>query len=168
MEYSIVGYGSLISHKSLKQTLKDKRFVPVIVKGYERIFNLSSDNGKDVLNLKISPKAKFNCVLFKVDEKELKEIKLREDEYNLEKTKVYDFKTGKFLGEALIVIDYIVDIDKKGHFPDKGYFILCREAAYHINKEFGQMWDETTFTADGKKVSSWIKNHKGYDTIPKG
>lgn len=167
MIYSMVGYGSLMSHDSLKETIKDKHFLPVIVNGYKRIFNLSMGNGRDVLNLEKSAKSKFNGVLFKVNERDLREIKIREDEYNLEKTQVYDFRTGKPLGESLVVIDYLIDIDLKKHLPDKSYFILCRESAYHISKDFGEMWDETTFTSTGEKVSSWIKKNKAYDSFSK-
>ncbi|MEK6908744.1 MAG: hypothetical protein AABX23_01690 [Nanoarchaeota archaeon] len=48
-----IGYGSLLSHSSLKETIKDKKFTPIIVKGYKRIFNLKiRNNGKtDILNL---------------------------------------------------------------------------------------------------------------------
>lgn len=54
MKYNIIGYGSLISHKSLSKTIPDKHFTPVIVKGYERIFDLAVKKGScpDVLNLK--------------------------------------------------------------------------------------------------------------------
>src|SRR3989344_2159066 len=105
MEYNLIGYGSLISHNSLKESCKDKEFIPVTIKNY------------------------------------------------------------KLLTKALISIDHIICIDKSNHPPNKSYFMLCREAAYHISKEFGKVWDETTFNSSGKKVSDWIKQHPKYDTI---
>ena len=162
--YHFVGYGSLISHDSLKDTIKDKKFTPVIVKGYKRIFNLSI-NGKDILNLKKSPKSKFNGIIFSVNEKEFKKIKLREEEYNLEETEVYDFKTNKKIGKAFICIDYFLEIDHRKRLPNKSYFILCREAAYHLSKDFGKFWDNTTLISDNEKVSNWIKKHKEYNIL---
>ena len=145
MKYEIVGYGSLISHNSLKESCKDKEFHPVIIQGYKRIFNVTENNNFDVLNIKESKKDKLNAVLFQVNEKELKKLKEREDWYNFEETNVYDFKTNKILTKALISIDHIICIDKSKHPPNKSYFILCREAAYQISNEFGKFWDETTF-----------------------
>ena len=163
MHHNFIGYGSLMSHNSLKKTIKDKKFTPVIVKGYKRVFDLK-ENSSDVLNLEKSPKSYFNGIMFSINDKELIKLKEREDDYNLEETKVYDFKTEKSLGIALIVIDYLVNIDKK-LLPDKSYFILCREAAYHISEEFGKLWDETTYTSKEEKVSDWIKTNRSYNTI---
>jgi len=166
MKYNFVGYGSLLSHNSLSKTIKDKKFIPVVVKGYKRIFDLIEDNKKqDCLNVIKSKKDFFNAIMFSINEKELTKIKEREDVYNLEDVEVYDFKSRIKLGKALISSDSIVGIDHKGLLPDRRYFILCREAAYHISKEFGKMWDKTTFTSKGIKISKWIKKHKGYDTI---
>jgi cation transport regulator ChaC len=167
MKYNIVGYGSLISHKSLNQTIPPKHFTPVIVKGYKRIFNLLDDRVPyhDILNLTKSKSSQFNGVMFQVDLKELRRIKKREYEYNLEQTWAYDFLTGKKLCKCLIVIDQVLAIDNKGRTPNRSYLRLCREAAYHISKEFGEYWDSTTFTASGKKIKDWIKTHKEYNTI---
>src|SRR3989344_5552346 len=165
MEYNLVGYGSLISHNSLKESCKDKEFIQVTIKGYKRVFNITENNHSDILNIKESKKDKLNAVLFKVNEKELKKLKEREDWYNFEETTAYDFKTNKLLTKALISIDHIICIDKSNHPPNKSYFMLCREAAYHISKEFGKVWDETTFNSSGKKVSDWIKQHPKYNTI---
>jgi hypothetical protein len=169
MKYNFVGYGSLLSHESLKQSIEDKNFRLVKVKGYKRIFNLSTkkDENADVLNIKKSKTHHFNGVLFSINDKELKEIKEREDDYNLEKVDVYDFKTNKKLGKAFFVIDYIVSIDKKKKFPSKSYFIMCRQAAYNISREFGEYWDKTTYISDNESVYQWIKKHPDYDTITK-
>ncbi|MBU0907882.1 MAG: gamma-glutamylcyclotransferase [Nanoarchaeota archaeon] len=167
MKYQIVGYGSLLSHKSLQETLQNKHFHPVIVKGYKRIFNVMDCSSKnpDVLNLKKSKNHFFNGVLFEVNDKELAELKKREDCYNLEETKCYDFKTKKPLGKCLLCIDHHLAIDHHHKNPNKGYFILCREAAYHISKKFGLLWDKTTFTSKNEKISDWIKEHKEYNTL---
>ncbi len=165
MEYKVVGYGSLISHNSLKEDIGDKRFKPVIVKGFKRIFDIYEGKRGDVLNLEEDKKGKFNGVMFKVDENELRKLRKREDVYGFEKKNVYDFKTRKKIGKALLFIDFFIDIDKKKKLPDKRYFILCREAVYHISKEFGRMWDKTTFVADGERVDKWIKKHGDFDSL---
>lgn len=103
--------------------------------------------------------------MFQVNEKELKELKLRGIHYNLEETWAYDFFTDKKLCKCFVVIDYFFDLDKQCKKPNKKYFKLCREAAYHISREFGKYWDNTTFASDGKKISRWIKENPEYDTI---
>jgi hypothetical protein len=170
MQYNIVGYGSLISHKSLKETIYDRPFTPVIVKGYKRIFDLATGHGKnrDLLNVIKSPAHNFNGVLFSVNDAELVKLKEREDDYNLAKTVAYDFVTGKELGNCFITVDVLVGIDHSGVFaPEKGYFILCREAAYHISEEFGRYWDDTTYNAKGEKIADWLKLHPEYAKLSK-
>jgi len=167
-KHKLIGYGSLISHKSFHPSSKhSKTITPVIIKGYKRIFNISEKKGKsaDILNLVKSKNSKFNGVLFEIDDFELEKLRKREDWYNLEKIDYYDFETKKKLGKAIACIDYFLFIDKKKKLPEKNYFILCREAAYNLSEEFGRMWDETTFTSGNKKISVWIKKHKGYDTL---
>lgn len=151
MKYKFIGYGSLLSHKSLKETIKDKKFLPVIVKGYKRIFNLRDNSKYDVLNLKKDKRYYFNGVVFEINEKELQKLKKREDDYNLEEVKYYDFYTKKKLGKALVVIDYLVGIDKDGK-PKEEYLEMCRSAAYKIGDDFGKVWDKTTYTSNGKKI----------------
>ncbi|GEM_PF-1882057 len=163
-KYPIVGYGSLLSHSSLKKTIRDKKFQKIIIKGYKRIFNLI-DGKKDILNLEKSKKNYFNAILFYANKKELKKIKLREDEYNLEKVDVFDFITKEKICQAYISIDYIVDIDNKKKNPDKKYFILCRSAAYSLGNDFGKFWDKTTYTSQNKKITEWIKKNKKYNKL---
>ncbi len=166
MEYNFVGYGSLINHNSLSKTIKDKIFILIIVKGYKRIFDIvEEDKKEDCLNIVKSEKDDFNAVMFKINEEELIKLKEREDVYNLEEVEVYDFKTLRKLGTALISSDPYVGIDKRGLLPDERYFILCREAAYNISEEFGNYWDKTTFTSKGKKISDWIKKHPEFDSL---
>lgn len=158
-----------MSHRSLSGTARVRKFIPVIVKGYKRVFNLVSDKnaGGDILNLEQNMKYFFNGIMFEVDEDELRKIKEREDDYNFIETAAYDLKEKKKFSPCFISVDFIVGIDHKKQNPDKSYFVLCREAAYHINKEFGKLWDETTFLSNGKKVSDWIKKNIGYDTLKK-
>lgn len=166
MNYNFIGYGSLMSHRSLRETIPDRKFKLVLVKGYKRVFNLLGDeNKKDFLNIIKNRGSLFNGVMFKVNESELRKVKEREDDYNLDKTTAYDFLTRKKIGECFMVSDFLVGIDRKGLLPDKRYFVLCREAAYHINYNFGRFWDKTTFTSKGERISDWIKKNKEFDTL---
>ena len=166
MDYNFVGYGSLLDHESLNKTIKDKKLKPVIVKGYKRVFDLfDTKDKKDVLNIIKSKNSWFNGVSFKINEEELKKLSIREDEYNIEEINVYDYKTKKKIGKALISVDFFFDIDKKNRMPSKDYFTMCRKAAYSISKDFGKTWDETTFLADGTKVSRWLKKHGEYGNL---
>lgn len=167
MKYSFIGYGSLLDHTSLKSSIKNKKFTPIIIKGYKRIFNFQTRKNKnsDVLNIIKSKKNFFNAVVFKVNEKELKELAKREAEYNLEEIEYYDISGKEKIGKGLISVDKFINIDKNKKLPSKNYFILCRNAAYKIEKKFGEMWDETTFLANNKKVSDWIKNNKKYNIL---
>ena len=162
VKYPIVGYGSLLSHDSLKETIKDKKFRKILVKGYKRIFNLVDGRG-DVLNLEKCKGCEFNAVLFYVDDEELRMLKLREDEYNLESVDVFDFGTRKKICAAYTSIDHIVDIDSGKMLPQKGYFVLCRKAACDLGEDFGKVWDETTYLSSGERVCDWVKKHKEYD-----
>ena len=164
MKFNFVGYGSLVSHKSLRETVTDKKFRLVCIKGFKRIFDIEEKRG-DVLNILPSRKDKFNGVMFKLDKDEMRKMKRRENGYKMVETNVFDFKTRKSLGRALVAEDLNYEIDHSKRLPSKAYFILCREAAYHISRNFGSMWDKTTFISNGQIVSSWIKRHPEFDTI---
>lgn len=169
-KYYVIAYGSLVSHKSIRKTIPDRHFTSVVIKGYKRIFNLSvsdskSDKDPDYLNIKKSRNLSFNGVLFQVNEKELMKLKKREIEYNIKEVWAYAFLTGKKLKKGLLFMDDFIAIDKLNKKPKKQYFILCREAAYHISREFGKYWDKTTFTSNGKNISIFLKKNKKYDTI---
>lgn len=168
MKHKVVGYGSLMSHKSLEVTMHEKKkFKPVVVRGYKRVFNLKTNllGKSDCLNVMKSPGNKFNAIVFSVDDVDLRKLKERETDYNVEETEAFDFSTGELVGKCLLFTDYLVGIDHSRKKPSKSYFKLCREAAYHLSKEFGKMWDETTFTSSGEKISDWIKSHPQYDFI---
>lgn len=167
MNYNFVGYGSLISHPSMMETIHDRPFTPVMIKGYKRVFNLSikKSSDSDVLNVEESQNSTFNGVLFQVNEIELKKLMARENLYELKETVAYDFVNGKHLCKCYIVVDSDKSIDKLNKAPNKEYFVLCREAAYKISTKFGLVWDQTTFTAAGQKISDWLEDNNEYDTI---
>ena len=167
MEHRVFGYGSLLSHNSLSKTIPDRPLTPAIIKGFKRVFNLhiKDQSSPDVLNLEKNPDSICNGVFFSVNETELTKIKEREDDYNLEQTDAYDFLTGAKIGPCFVTIDYLVNLDPGRHLPDKHYFILCREAAYHLSRPFGEYWDKTTYLSDGELVADWLPTHPAYNTL---
>lgn len=165
--HNIIAYGSLICHSSLQRTVPAKEFKQVIVKGYKRVFNLATryDDAPNVLNIVKDPDHSFNGVMFQVNDEELKLLAKREAYYNIEVTDAFDFSSGEKIGQGFVFVDVYIEIDKDGRNPFKQYFVMCREAAYNLSKDFGKRWDETTFTSRGEKISKWIKNNPDYDTV---
>ena len=164
--YKVVGYGSLISHHSLQETIPDRKFVAILVKGYKRIFNVMAKNHTDVLNIEKKTGHFFNGVLFTVNEDELRKIKRRErPQYEFKKSWAYEFETNKKISLALLAIDLHTSIDHHNHLPNWLYLKSCREAAYAISQKFGQMWDQTTYLNNGEQLSSWIKRNSNYDGL---
>ncbi|HLC51687.1 MAG TPA: hypothetical protein VJI98_00405 [Candidatus Nanoarchaeia archaeon] len=165
MKISLVGYGSLLNLSSLTDTIKVSSFVPVIVKGYKRIFNVQLSK-TDVLNLVKSSKHYFNGLMFKINHEQLKKlIKREKPEYHLEKTIAFPLYGTKKSLPCFIFIDEYLHLDKKKRIPNQDYFLLCREGAYNVSRKFGKQWDETTYLASGKKVSDWLKFNPDYDLI---
>lgn len=163
-KYNFVGYGSLINHRSLSHTIHNKKLTPVIIKGYRRVFDVLASRNSTYLNIEKSPGDYFNGVLFTIDKTELKLLIKRESpEYELKEVWAYDFTNKKKLCRAFLAIDYSISVAKgSSSMPNKEYFLLCREAAYSFGQEFGHIWDQTTFLADGKIISSWLKEHPDY------
>jgi len=163
--YTVFGYGSLICPESLEQTIPKRKSIPAIIKGYRRVFNRAGKEGSDpnVLNIEKS-KEDINCVIFKVNDEELVHLKRREFSYNMEETEAYDLE-GKRLGRCFIFIDYHVGLDRQDRKPNKRYFIMCRKACYNISEEFGRMFDKTSYTSGGERISEWLKKNRDYDAL---
>lgn len=91
----IFGYGSLINinsaQKSFKRKLQTKDFLPVVLYGYEKVWNsieyIEFENEKKVyegifLNLQKNPKANTNGIVIKITEEEFQFLKQREKNYS--------------------------------------------------------------------------------------
>ena len=80
----IFGFGSLMNEESLQRTLPEKKiFSWAILEGYKRAFNKAGRKGHRYLNLKPDQNSQVKGVLIQVSEKELEELKRREEGYNL-------------------------------------------------------------------------------------
>lgn len=91
----IFGYGSLVNiksaQKSFKRELKHKDFIPVVVKGMEKIWNsiefIKFENEEKIykgifLNLSENLDTQTNGVLLKISDEEFEFLKLREKNYS--------------------------------------------------------------------------------------
>ena len=91
MSIYVFGYGSLINKNELiKEMNKNKKVIPVIVKGLKRSFIVSSKGGKyKVLGVRNSSSSKTECngVLVKVNKEELAELIEREKNYSIKQIK---------------------------------------------------------------------------------
>lgn len=170
MRYYFVAYGSLMDHQALTESIVDRHFTPVIVKGFRRVFDVKDVKSKDpdVLNVEKARGHEFNGVLFRVSHPELRKLMKRETEYKLTRVQAREFLTGKLICRGFMVTDRGVGIDTGDRKPNRPYFIECRRAAYRVSAEFGRFYDATTYLSDGSKVSGWLKRHRSYATLREG
>lgn len=161
----IVGYGSLISKKSLRKTLRfHSNFKEVWIHDYKRVFDLRSlthlfepwDKDIAILNVEKSPSSRFNAVIFDLSLRQFNKIIKREKTYSHIKVKYSDYRDKKIQGEAFLFVGLEQNIDKTLN-PRTHYFHICRLAAHNISDKFGKDWDKTTYLSNGVKVIN-IKN----------
>ena len=164
MNFTMVGYGSLVSDNILQQASSNEKLVPVIVKGYKRVFNMDSGRDPNEKQLSVTKQDghSFNGILFSVDAEQLEKLKKREWGYTLERVMTYNFSSGKEWEECQVFAGMAAYLSSDG-IPEKDYFILCRKGAYAISEEFGKYWDQTTYTSQGETISEWIKKNKEFD-----
>ncbi|MFH1510656.1 MAG: gamma-glutamylcyclotransferase family protein [Candidatus Woesearchaeota archaeon] len=170
----VIGYGSLMIPESLEKTLPLRPFVAAWVKGYKRVFNLKNStprlyrikeptNKVAILNVEPSDCHGFNALIFEVSDDELQKLKIREKQYYTKEIKVYDLKKKPisnailFIGNKLSHGERIVNNEYE---PVESYLERCREAAYKQGKEFGQLFDRTTFLGNGKSLAEVMGNDK--------
>jgi len=169
----IIGYGTLLYSESLGHTIgssvNKKKFIPVIVKGYKRIFNLLPDHYKPSFRMSTLPielaaanvipseGAFFNGLAFMVSDAELAELDKREKSYQRKEADIYDFFREKYMGKAFL---YSAGYGFKGVTKDSRYLpewedlAFARTGAYRYGDKFGEMYDNTTFLVDGVTLAS--------------
>lgn len=113
MSYKIVGYGSLVNSKSFKKTLDDKNFIPVIVNGYRRVFNLiKKDNGQpNILDVEKNDDSYFNGILVKVNEKGFEKLKKRESNYRPITTNAFKFNRENEIEDCILFVNEMLEKD---------------------------------------------------------
>ncbi len=168
----LVGYGTLLSRKSVAHTVGKgayrKPFIPVIVPGFRRLFNLRPDHYEPSLHLTQEPTEvaamnvipsegeRFNGLAFPVSEEDLSVLDERERYYQRIRVPIVAFTDGQSLGEAWTYSAPpgapAVFEASAGLHPRWRDVVVAREGANAISEAFGTMFDETTYMADGQTL----------------
>lgn len=182
MEKSIlVGFGTLLLQESLGDTIgadgaKEKRFRPIVIKNYRRLFNLlpehyvadnrlrQDDSEKGAANIEPAEGLQFNGLAYEVNTADLANLDKRERYYVRNEVPYFDFETGEALGncfvyESLPDAKWIVRQNAE-LLPLWRDIVYARVGAYRISEAFGQMYDATTYLADGKTLL--VEAYKDY------
>ncbi len=171
MAIYIVGYGTLLYTESVGDTIGTtaikKVYKPVVIYGFKRLFNLLPSHYKPsykisdlpvekaAANITQHPGASLNGLAFEVSVAELNALDQREQHYNRIETTLYDFKSGDPIGKGFV---YAADKNKATltgdpeFLPDWEDISWARTGAYRHGAEFGTMYDQTTFLADGETL----------------
>jgi len=167
----IVGYGTLLYTDSVGDTLgssaRRKLYLPVMIHGFKRLFNLLPSHynpsykiskmpvEKAAANIIVSAGSSFNGLAFEVNQAELAEIDRRESHYLRLETIMYDFVHGEPMGKAFVYSA----VEKEAPITDDAYYLpdwedisWARTGAYRHGERFGEMYDQTTYLADGKTL----------------
>lgn len=165
----LVGYGTLLLQESLGDTIgQHKKYRPVIIQGYRRLFNLLPDHyqadnrlfddGRETgaANIEAAEGAFFNGLAFEADANDLENLDKRERYYLRAQATYSDFETKEHLGLCHV---YASPLDARWLqrnpltlLPLWRDIVYARVGAYRISEAFGQMYDATTFLADGKTL----------------
>lgn len=147
----IFGYGSLVNissaQKSFKRELKHEDFIPVVVKGYKKVWNsieyIIFDGEEEVsngifLNLEEDESSSTNGVLLKISNEEFEFLKLREKNYScIEIKSVVDFHTDeKIYTFKTTNKDKIASSNSSNCFIPKKYIGLLEDGLEPFSKEF--------------------------------
>lgn len=177
---TIVGFGTLLLQESLGDTIgAEKRFRPIIVKNYQRLFNLLPDHYLDyepdrrlrtddselgAANIRPAEGYEFNGLSFEANAADLEQLDARERYYERAVVPHYDFYTGEELGLCHVYASPIdarwLRHDKEDLLPLWRDIVYARVGAYRIGEDFGKAYDATTYLADGKTLLvDYYKDH---------
>lgn len=175
----VVGYGTLLHRPSLGHVLGDRegstrQFEPVIVPGFQRLFNLLPEHYEpsDVvdspalesgaMNVRPTPDPAaghwLNAVVFAVDRPELARLDRREYCYRRLEVPVLRFADRAPLGTAMIYScadgEPWIRSDPAELLPLWRDLDWARRGSYAFGGEFGRAYDETTYLADGVTLAA--------------
>lgn len=181
MKHLIVGFGTLLDVGSLGGTIgagaaQEKRYTPVIVKGYRRLFNLRPDHYQathrrfederegGAANVEPAAGFAFNGLAFEASAEEVADLDQRERYYRKTEVEIFDFESGQSLGYGLT---YCSEPDARWIYRDNGLLmprwddiVLARGGAYRISRAFGEFYDRTTYLADG--VTQLVDDYRAF------
>lgn len=165
----LVGYGTLLDRASMKKTLgssaQAKPFLPVIIPGFRRLFNLVPDHYEPsfrlrkepvevaAANVQVAEGGTLNGLAVPVTRQELAALDERERFYERVEVDIISFPEKKPLGRAFVYSappgSPWVRMADEALTPRWKDVRLARNGAYAVNRAFGEMYDATTFLADG-------------------
>ena len=166
----VAGYGTLLLRESLGDTVSqesagEKEFIPIIVNGCKRLFNLFPDHypSEDRLNRGPIERAaantvfaegySFNAVAFRAKASELEMLDKRERYYKRVSAPCVEFPSGKSLGDCFFYMSEPdarwIENDVSKLLPLWRDIVYARVGSYRISEEFGKLYDATTWMADG-------------------
>lgn len=165
----MVGFGTLLLQESLGDTIGTaKKFRPIIVPNYRRLFNLLPDHYEadnrlradnteiGAANIEPAEGVQFNGLSFEADAKNLAQLDQRERYYKRSVVPHLDFETGEDLGMCHVYESPLearwLRHDNDQLLPLWRDIVYARVGAYRISEAFGKMYDETTYLADGKTL----------------
>jgi hypothetical protein len=187
----LTGYGTLLLQESLGNTIgkdgaESKKYRPIIIKNYKRLFNLlpehyvadnrlfQDNREKGAANIEVSEGAMFNGLCFEADAADLENLDKRERYYKRSIVPYFDFYTGEELGLCHVYespLDAIwLQRDYSKLLPLWRDIVYARVGAYRIGEAFGKMYDATTFLADGKTLlvdyyKDWLKPLEDLESV---
>jgi len=173
VEAFLVGYGTLLHRGSLGQSIgresaERKRVLPVLVRGYRRLFNLRPTHyttsfklsrepiENAAMNVEPAPGESFNGLAFEATPEELHALDQRERYYRRRAAPVYHFDSGELLGEGHFYVSepnaswIFRDVEKL--MPLWRDVVWARTGAYRLGEAFGRCYDDTTYLADGRTL----------------
>lgn len=167
----LIGYGTLLFRASLGSSIgqssaTNKEFIPVIIDGYIRTFNLRPDhyipsyklqNGSDegaAMNVEPSASHSFSGIAFRTSEEELDALNKREAYYQPHVVPMKAFETGEPLGEGSVYVglEAWITRDPSKLMPLWRDVVWGRTGAYQMGQRFGEYFDKSTYLADGKTL----------------
>jgi hypothetical protein len=177
----IAGYGTLLLRESLGDTVSEenadqKQFIPVIISGYKRLFNLIPDHypienrighgpiEKAAANVEVAEDQSFNAIVFQAKATELDLLDQRERYYKRVTAACVEFTSGTSMGECHFYMSEPdarwIENDLSKVLPLWRDIAYARVGAYRISEAFGKMYDASTWMADGTtRMVDYYKNY---------
>lgn len=156
----IFGYGSLVNilsaQKSFKRVLKQEDFIPVVIKGYKKVWNsieyIIFEKEEKVsngifLNLQKDESVKTNGILLKITQEEFEFLKLREKNYScIELSEIEEFETSEKIYTFMTTNkEKLANRSSENCFIPQKYISLVEDGLSSYSKEFKESFINSYF-----------------------
>ena len=177
----MAGYGTLLLKESLGDTVSQesadqKKFIPVMIKGCKRVYNLIPDHylaenrlgrgpiEKAAANTVFAKGHSFSAIAFEVKTSELELLDKRERYYKRVSAPCFEFSSNKSLGDCYFYMSEPdarwIENDIDNLLPLWRDIVYARVGSYRISEDFGKSYDATSWMADGQtRVVEYYKDH---------